>query len=1479
MVKGKREQNRSLALKAKKESSDEDYSVSDSEEEEYVMAMRDFKKFFKRRGRFIQIISSKNAQNYQETIIKEPTSEDHGVIATKKEKKRLRMKNVLWLKHPMRSRFSLLLNDMNIYNVKLEQFQVNTKFFNTLPPEWRKFVIDVKLVRDLHTTNIDQLHHANEVRLMHERNSDPLALVATHQMTQSPYQTHQNSYQNSQFQPQDSLYQSPQYGSPYKSQRYSNNQSSTPLSITYPSNDYQSSVHHNVYSSPSSIHQMEYAPTINQQQQPKFPQLDSADDLDAYDSDCDELNTAKFALMANLSHYGSDALAEVHNPDNVDNNMINQGMQVMPSSEQSNVVNHSKTEITSESNIIPYSQYVTESQLEVVQNSNSSTQQDALILSVIEQLKTQNTSTIVIPDSKETLILVAEESRSKMLLKQQDPMMLEKKVNTTPVDYAVLNQLSQDFETRFVPQTELSTEQAFWSQNSVNSLDPTLSSGPTKVRTMATAITEGSWGFEHTKACFRDEIIPFVKALKDLFNTFDQYLIDELFEVQNVFHQMEQAVEQHRLESKTFEVKMNQVLNENERLLEQVINKDIVNIIMNSSVDNASVNMHECKKCLKLESELLNKKDFIEKETYDKLFRSFTILEKHCISLEVGTQLNQEIFQRDNSVSNQSAPSFDQYFEFIELKVSLRRKGHRVSKLIAENEHLKQTYKQLYDSIKPARIRSKEQCLLTLITLSIPGRSCVLRELVEYRNSQNPLNESLDSTLAVSPKNKDKRVRFTEPVTSSGNTNTKTASSSNLVSNKPMLSSIGVKTVVEPKGIANVQHSKLNANSKPLCVKCNGCMLSDNHDLCVLDFINDVNARTKSKSVKKSSKRKVWKPTEKVFTNIGYTWRPTSRTFTIIGNVCPLTRITTTAEVPLRTPTALESDTPKHVEPSKSWGSIVSDVPSSSFDECGSSKLFSGTVKFRNDHVAKILGYGDYEIGNITILRVYYVEGLGHNLFSVGQFCDSNLEVAFRQHTCFIRNLEGVDLLTGSRGNNLYTLSLGDMMASSPISRHGLIRGLPKLKFEKDHLCSECSMGKSKKKPYKPKSEDTNQEKLYLLHMDLCGPMRVASVNGKKYILVIVDDYSRFTWVKCLRSKDEAPDFIIKSSCYRMLYPNRSIIRLRHSKTPYELLHDKLPDLSFFYVFGVLCYPTNDSENLGKLQPKADIGIFIGYAPIKKAFRIYNRRTRRIIKIIHVDFDKLTAMASEHSSLEPALYEMTPATICLGLVPNPPLLTLFMPSSRTDWDILFQPLFDELLNPPSSVDRPDLEVIALIAEVVASEPALSTGSPSSKTVDQDTPSPSNLQTTPETQSPIISNNVEEENHDLDVAHMNNNPFFGIPNPENDSKASSFSDVIPTIVHTAAPNSEHVTKSTKDHPLDNIIGELERPVSTRLQLYKQALFCYYDAFLSSVKPKTYKDALTQSCWIEAMQEELNEFERLEVWELVPRPDKVMVVTLK
>ncbi|GJS54552.1 retrovirus-related pol polyprotein from transposon TNT 1-94 [Tanacetum coccineum] len=181
-------------------------------------------------------------------------------------------------------------------------------------------------------------------------------------------------------------------------------------------------------------------------------------------------------------------------------------------------------------------------------------------------------------------------------------------------------------------------------------------------------------------------------------------------------------------------------------------------------------------------------------------------------------------------------------------------------------------------------------------------------------------------------------------------------------------------------------------------------------------------------------------------------------------------------------------------------------------------------------------------------------------------------------------------------------------------------------------------------------------------------------------------------------------------------------------------------------------------------------------------------------------------------------------------------------------------MFDAFFSPLASVASP-------VPVKEAPAPSESTGSPSSTTVDQDAPSPSTSQTTPQSQSQTIPLGAEEESHDLEVAHMSNDPYFGVLIPETVSEESSSSDVISTTVHSDAQILKHLYKWTKDHPLQNIIGDPSRPVSTRLQLHEQALLCYYNAFLTSVKPKTYKDALTQSCWIEAMQEELHEFERL------------------
>nr|GFA31046.1 hypothetical protein [Tanacetum cinerariifolium] len=550
---------------------------------------------------------------------------------------------------------------------------------------------------------------------------------------------------------------------------------------------------------------------------------------------------------------------------------------------------------------------------------------------------------------------------------------------------------------------------------------------------------------------------------------------------------------------------------------------------------------------------------------------------------------------------------------------------------IAHTDYIRHTQEE---AATPREIVESEK-LLSLLNTSLDFACKYTRRIQELlmilQQTCPSLTDLGTKLVAVTPNNKTKQIRRTKQITKSGKTTVTTPPSAKLDSNIPVLSSTGVTLVSSASGSMSQDNTKKNRIRRTQ-IKAKKNKIED-HNRTVKSSLN-------KKSVVDS--------------------KATSFVINFVSNV-------------------------------------NSDLKCASCNGCLNRPLkFLGTVKFGNDHVAKIMGYGDYQIGNVTISRVYYMEGLGDNLFSASK------TKSWLWH------------------RRLSHLNFG---AINHLARQGLARGLSKLKFEKDHLCLACAMGKSTKKTHKPKSEDTNQGKLYLLHMDLCGPMRVKSINGKKYILIIVDDYSRFTWVIFLRSKDETPDFIIKflkmiqvrlnvpvrciqtdngiefvnqtlrdyyeevgishetsvarssqqngvverrnrtliEAAHTMLIyaqaplflwavavatacftQNRSIIRLQHGKTPYELLHSKLLDLSFFYVFGALCYPTNDSENLGKLQPKADIGIFIGYAPTKKAFRIYNRRSRRIVETIHVDFDELTAMASEQSSSRPALNDMTP---------------------------------------------------------------------------------------------------------------------------------------------------------------------------------------------------------------------------------------------
>ncbi|GJU35171.1 retrovirus-related pol polyprotein from transposon TNT 1-94 [Tanacetum coccineum] len=301
----------------------------------------------------------------------------------------------------------------------------------------------------------------------------------------------------------------------------------------------------------------------------------------------------------------------------------------------------------------------------------------------------------------------------------------------------------------------------------------------------------------------------------------------------------------------------------------------------------------------------------------------------------------------------------------------------------------------------------------------------------------------------------------------------------------------------------------------------------------------------------------------------------------------------------------------------------------------------------------------------------------------------------------------------------------------------------------------------------------------------------------------------------------------IATACYTK---NRSLIPTLYNKTPYELVHDKKLDLSFLCVFGALCYPTNDSEDLGKLKAKADIGFFVGYTLNRKGYRIYNKRTRQIMETNHVTFDELTGqMAPMHSSLGPTPNLLMPGPISSVLVPNPPPAAPYVPPTNKELEILFQPMFDDYFK-PHTVDRP-------------------------------------VPPAPATQ--VLVNPIDPSNS------FEANPFA----PDPSSEASSFGDfTIAESTKSTQPH-EHLRKWTDSHPIDNIIRNPSRPVSTHKQLATEALWCFYNSVLSKVKPKNFKSVVTEDGWFEAMQDEIHEFDQLQVWELVPPLDYAIIIALK
>nr|GEX67766.1 hypothetical protein [Tanacetum cinerariifolium] len=944
-----------------------------------------------------------------------------------------------------------------------------------------------------------------------------------------------------------------------------------------------------------------------------------------------------------------------------------------------------------------------------------------------------------------------------------------------------------------------------------------------------------------------------------------------------------------------------------ERLLKASVSHDIISIVQNSFVDVPS----------DLQTELDRTKEKLELFIIKKE-KEYVVLWNNCASNTLDP-LNQKL------ESN-----------IVELEFQVVNYKRKIS-------HLKTTYKNLFDYIKSNRAHAKLHNLIyenaqlrawvfentskpmnntsgTSVTPHIdkPKLSAVTphykklhastlshsvprhREfnVVKHRNviarGMFKINQSQTSRVDLFPNKQSSASIRTNPITNSQrhvtfkenvSSDTVTASSTGLVhtarARRP-----------QPKG--NTRNARIPSASKNSDVKKNVTIkdhrrtlllsknqktmsseFTANHDVCFPSSVNALNSHANKlcanvplSANQKRHRTQVWKPKQvgskerlDCKARLSLKWSPSGCSFDLKGKLV--------ASKENNFPNDDKACTSNPQEPMRKWNIklLINFVW----------KLL-GTIHFRNDHVYAILGYGDLKWVNIKITKVYFVEGLVRNLVSVGQFCDADLEVAFRRNTCFIGDLDASPIclmapVTPTKSWLWHQrLSYLNFNTINDLAKNDLVSGLPKFKYDKEHLCPCCEQGKSKRASHPPKPVPNSKQRLHLLHIDLCGPMRLQALmfdsvgithetfdaktpqqNGfierrnrtlveAARTMLIFSHALLFLWVEA-----------IATACYTQ---NRSIIHRRFNKTPYELIQGRKPDISYHHFFGAFCYSKNDREDIGKLGAKGDIGFFPGYSANFVAYRVYNQRTNKIIETMTVTLDELSVMAFEQNSSRPGLQSMTFGQISfeLELTYAPSIITPQRLSER-DLDILFEPSHNEYLGGRPSETPRAIPVALMLQNLKASSASMSF---------QDSAS-----------VPTISSNNPVSSHNVDAPSQQHAQYT----PSTESFISSTQYVDPSNMHTFYQPYPHDYQWTKDHPLEQVIGEPSRSVLTRNQLKTDGDMCIYALTVSILEPKTVKEALTDPTWIESMQEELHQFIRFDVWELVLSPDGIKPLTLK
>nr|GEY03802.1 retrovirus-related Pol polyprotein from transposon TNT 1-94 [Tanacetum cinerariifolium] len=967
-----------------------------------------------------------------------------------------------------------------------------------------------------------------------------------------------------------------------------------------------------------------------------------ADDCDAFDYDVDEAPSAQTIFMANLSFadpvtdkagpsYDSDILSEV--PDHElyqDAACAHHGGHVTYDYVQLDHVVDSHVDYTVVSNMIPYDQYVKDNEVLIVHSDASSVPTDALIMIYNDMCESHNQSisnpswntvvknslTVELATYKEHVELY--EQRAKFELTER-----EQKINK---------------QLRLVISDHNFKEETL--KREFHSTKLQLASTINHNKSMVEEVSLLKKDFKQKENKYLEDFLD-MKSLKE---KVEDKLIKQDQSLQTVHMLCRPRPHYNELNKDTLEMaeitrkKMNAKMNDPECVTRKLKFKALkerakvsrpikaftvsvfvaTNFELNVArftkmhVANTTVEAH----CLALKAELANLRDTNNHDNQKELINHFFKLEVNHLNLQLKYQNLKDSIGNNPPTPDKDTPDFDSVFVIGKMQASLQGKYNvirqmkkklsqlqvtrsdtdrtlqvqttdsQITKLTeqvthlqaqndlfrAENDKIKQHYKELYDSIKITRAKHIEQ-VTKLTTDNVNLNTSVSKAQVKpsvLAREQHAID--VEPIVARLRNNRDAHLDYLRHL-------------------KDPLS----LPVVTLSTLRNYWNTRLALVHKAL-----------NNELNSLPtFLSLGRSKSQPKSHVKPNRILPAKGVNKLpVEDQPRTNKSHIRTSNRVDSSSRLMRIV--VQIVLW---YLDSGCSKHMTGDRSR--LINFV-----------KRFIGTLKFGNDHFGAIMGYGDYVICNSVISGVYYVEGLGHNLFFVRQFCDSNLEVAFQKHSCYVQDTDGVELIKGSRWSNLYTISIEDMMKSSLIcllskasknkswlwhrrlnhlnfgtinnlSRKDLVRGLPRLKFEKDYLCSACQLGKSKKHTHKPKAENTNLEVLNTLHMDLCGPMRTVPRTPQQNGVVKRQNRTLVEAARTMLIFSKALMFLwaeaVATACYTQ---NQYLIHTRHHKTPYELVHNKKPDLTFFRVFGALCYPINDNEDLGKLQPTANTGIF-----------------------------------------------------------------------------------------------------------------------------------------------------------------------------------------------------------------------------------------------------------------------------------------------